>query len=517
MAVAKGKSGAPAPPMQAVNDLPVEVLSSALPTRVLLLHATDRWYLGDFLRHSVWLDWLCDRFTAATVDAASHPDYLALYSDSRLSRLLDARRVDPVVLSSYDLVVVPAASEPSLKHVAAPLVLASWDTGWALHIRGRRVLDGTKKGLNYFRAAHPSAVTGTHDFRPSHLLSAPEQDDAVNQALSTTFHGHRGPVIIYNPTSSNPFTRGTDVPKEVDNTLSATGHATLLRHLVSALPDHCFIVGSALKPDDPVNLSISASVAEHSRSDRVRSTMDLGLVDVTTLRGFASLLGSSRVCSAVGGGTGTNTHLASRVGAYSFSIERGADDAMLANWRRPTEFQMGSFRWRNPSVLAGVHTMNWNDKSPDALIGAAQAFLCHHMVAHGRGLDDLFVDRAAAAAAADGFERSWTSAPIDALRHARRLLRSMTAAACAHYGDFGDEAAYLRLRFGMAGEGLDALVQAIAARTGEASVMGGQLFEDSNLHKLLLLIGPQVARCSVVRRGGSLCRTTCASGSAGAR
>ncbi len=41
------------------ESLSVAALTAGVPgPRVLWLHDTDRWYLGDFLRHAAWLGWL---------------------------------------------------------------------------------------------------------------------------------------------------------------------------------------------------------------------------------------------------------------------------------------------------------------------------------------------------------------------------------------------------------------------------------------------------------------------------
>lgn len=62
----------------------------------------------------------------------------------------------------------------------------------------------------------------------------------------------------------------------------------------------------------------------------------------------------------------------------------------------------------------------------------------------------------------------------------------MTTTARAHYGDFADEAAYLQVRCGVDGGGLGALVAAATSASSELAATAAQLFEDSNLHKLLV-------------------------------
>lgn len=458
--------------------------------RVLWLHRTDRWYFGDFLRHAAWLQWLRDAFPGAVIDLASHPAYLPLYEDERFSNLLDATDLDARSIRSYDLVLEPAAYEPSSFDDDLPLLLTTWDTGWALRINGRPRFRGKKRELNYFRAAHPSAIIGPRKTWPSHIELRRSEIETVAEALSSAFP-EPGPVIVYNPTASNPFTRGTDLPKEIDNVLSAHEHARVLRRLTVALPDHGFIVGSSLKPGDTVNARTVQTVAGLSRSSRVVSIDDLALPNATTIRGFAALLGSDRVCSVTGAGTGTNTHLASLLGTYSFSIERGADAQMAANWSRSRDFQMGSFRWRNPSISTGIHTLDWSHKTDDALTAAADAFVCHHALAHRHTHETLFVHPEAVASLATHFERSWASDPVSALQSAEALVECMTPAAQAHYDQFDDEAAYLKLKFSVRNTGLRALAEAFVSR-GERRTTAIQLFEDSNLHKLLIRLATRV-------------------------
>lgn len=448
--------------------------------RILWLHRTDRWYFGDFLRHAAWAQWLRATFPQATIDLASHPGYLSIYEDDRFAHLLDATTLQPGSIRSYDLVVQPTAFEPASFDGDLPLLLATWDTGWAIRVHGQPWIRGSKAELNYFRAAHPSAVIGPRSTWHCPLQLRSSEIDAVRQALSRAFPG-TGSIVVYNPTASNPFTRDTDLPKEVDNALTAREHAFVLRRLIELLPDHHVIVGSSLKPGDTANAQIVQTVTDLSSPGPI-SIIDLDLPKAITIRGFTALLDSERVCSVTGAGTGTNTHLASLSHTCSFSIERGADSHMVGNWTQASAFQMGSFRWRNPTLSTGIHTIDWSDKTEAVLAAAAEAFTCHHAIAHDQ--QTLFADLAGVAEVVARFKESWPADPVTAVRAAHRLLGHLTPPARAHYSRFDDEAAYLRLKLGIQSSGLHAVIAALTTQTAKSQI-AVQLFEDSNLHKLI--------------------------------
>ncbi|GAB6900254.1 glycosyltransferase family 9 protein [Kineosporia succinea] len=418
-------------------NVPAEALTSLAPrgriNRILWLHRTDRWYLGDFLRHASWLHWAREAFPQAEIDLASHPAYLPLYADGRFGQLHDSRSFRGE--QAYDLVIEPGSFEPGPS--PAPLRLASWDAAWSVQVGGRAVMQGRKHELNYFRAAHPGAVTGDRSTTPTSLSFGSSELEPLNKALEAVFPGE-GPVVVYNPSASNAFTRETGVHKEVDNSLTPADHIGILRHLLTLLPDHHFVIGAAVKRGDAVNESVVTTVAEAVAGESVCSTVDLG---ATSLCDFARLLAAPRICGTVGSGTGTNTHLAALLDRHALSFERGCDEAMLNNWSG-NGFQMGSFRWRNPSAHTGIHTMSWARRD---LLGAARAFVVDHAHVHGHEPDPS---------------------------HAAR-----------HYGDFTDEAAYLGFRHGIPGRGLEAVLNALEDPRAQATARF--LVEDSNLHKLV--------------------------------
>jgi hypothetical protein len=455
--------------------------------RVLWLHTTDRWYFGDFLRHAPWLGWLLEAFPHARIEVASHPAYLPLYDDARFAAALDATRLPPGGVCGYDLVVVPAPYRPDRFDESVPLLLATWDTGWALRRHGRLAAEGVKAQLNYFRAAHPGTACGTpHAIGATPLVLADAEIDAMGAALNRALPG-AGPVVVYNPTASNPFTRGTSIPKEVDNRLTPAQHAHVLRRLLTLLPDHAFLVAASVKPGDAVNEQAIREVAALAGDPRVVDLYALGQGTATTLRGFAVLLSCPRVCSTVGSGTGTNTHLAQVSGTWALSFERGADLAMHANWAHPGQFQMGSFRWRNPGNRTAIHVMDFADLTPATLDRAAEAFVCHHALAHPGDQTRLFTAGSPPPVGSELATGDWAGPQAAGL-----VLDAMTDTARAHYADFADETAYLRQVHAVPGWGLDTIKAALGADDDSVRRTAVGLWEDSNLDKLLrLLAGPR--------------------------
>ncbi len=256
------------------------------------------------------------------------PGVPALYRDDRFAQHLDSRTfrdIGPYLDAHYDLVVVPGPFEPEdlggLTGIADRMLL-TWDSGWELRAGCRVEARGTTDELNYFRSARPQP--NGRAVLPTAPVFRPAEVEASQDALSRLFPG-QAPVIVYNPTASNAFTRATWAPKEVDNALQAHEHGRILNRLLLLFPGHLFLVGSALKPGDETNAVMIETVVREAGSDRVAGIDDLRLPSARSLRGFASVLSLPRICSSVGSGTGTNTHLAALLGVPSLSIERGAD------------------------------------------------------------------------------------------------------------------------------------------------------------------------------------------------
>ena len=464
---------------------------------ILVLHRTDRWYVGDFLRHASWLGWAQRNLPNGRVDLATHSAYLPVYGNGRFATMVDVATLGPADLVSYDLVVEPTsfpvteAPAPGIRRL-----LRTWDRGWALYTHGVQVAHGVKNELNYFRAAHPCSLgltDTTSDGTPAQgtPLSFTDAERHAARGLLEAIAPGEGPVLVYNPTASNLFTRQTCAVKEVDNTLTVAEHVAVLRHITVGITGHDVLVAAPVKPGDARNAAVVGEVAASVAGRPV----------TTSLREFAALLADPRVCSTIGGGTGSNTHLAALVGTWSLSIERSADAAMRANWSETEAFQMGSFRWRNPSPLTAVHTMAWDEgdqrATEERAAGACGAFLTHHCLAHGRQAE-LFDRYQAPAVAVHG----WSGTAGTDLQLGQMLTGWMTSSARGHLANFADEIAYLRHRFPhLSGTGpradLDALLAtAEAAAVADPAVrsLAGQLFCDSNLHKLVTLMTDPTGR-----------------------
>lgn len=461
--------------------------------RVLLYHNTDRWYFGDFIRHSTWLSCL-SAMQPESLELATTAAYLPLYQDERVHNRIDVAHFDPSTFAEYDLVVIPAAYPPAVFDDTIKRAIYTWDRGWAYVRYGTAIITGDKSELNYFIAArHQFGQTALATSDVFSLQFNAAERDAAAVALSKIF-GKTKKIVIYNPTASNAFTRETSIKKEVDNQLGLSQHSIILRELQNKLPDHVFLVASAIKPGDTVNEDLVKQLARAGDPQITKSVYDLPLESSTTLRGFASVLAASQIVGMVGTGTGTNTHLASLVGLPAFSIERSADEAMVDNWLHPEQFQMGSFRWRNPAHTVATYNLDWANITADKLASIADAFVCHLQSTAG-AYEKIFTIshsqiKHLAATILDALEQQNVSQLAQQMTN---ILQLMTSSAAAHYGDFSDEMKYLSLQdeklrnIKTLGDFVD-LPRDMAAQYGELMI---QLVEYSNLHKLLQSLVPQ--------------------------
>jgi hypothetical protein len=461
--------------------------------KVLLYHNTDRWYLGDFIRHATWLSSL-SAIRPESLELATTAAYLPLYQDARVHKRIDVAHFDVSTFDTYDLVVIPSAYPPATFDSTIKRAIYTWDRGWAYVRYGSVIVSSDKHELNYFIAArHRSTQTALPASEVFPVQLSKGEHDAVSTALSKLF-GKTKKVIVYNPTASNPFTRETSIKKEVDNQLSLSQHSVILRELQSRLPDHAFLVASALKPGDTLNEEMVSKLAQAGKPGITKSVFDLDLAGSTTMRGFASVLAAPQVVGMIGTGTGTNTHLASLVGLPAFSIERAADAAMVENWLHPEMFQMGSFRWRNPAPFVGTYNLDWAHITNAELANIAEAFV-YHMHYASETYGELFTVpleemHHLAGALLDGLERK--DIP-DIASGITACLHAMTKGAAIHYGNFDDEVQYLSLQDTRLSDirALDDLSNLPRDVTGAYSELVVRLVEHSNLHKLLVALAPQ--------------------------
>lgn len=483
--------------------------------RVLLLHDTDRWYLGDFLRHTSWVTCLADEVGEAAqpreLTLATHSGYLPLFAtDARVDRLCDAREAATTAdLGRYDLVVVPSTLPPPAFRPDVTRGLYSWNDGWAYTRHGAVIASGAKTGLNYFTAAlHRHGQTALPTATPVRLALPERARHRTARAVHQAFGDDR-PVIVYNPTASNPVTRQSSAVKEVENVLTEAEHTALLAGLRRRLPGCNVLIGSALVPGDEDNRRRITGLQDTVGDPAVRSILqlqDAGLPEseVTTLRGFAVLLASDAVAASVGTGTGTNTHLAAMVGLPSFSVERGADAGMIANWDRAGELPMGSFRWRNPSPLVGAYNLDWHRKTRDDFDAIADAAAAH-LTAHTAGVHTLLTPADPGSISASGPGTALTTdadarlqagvvlALLDGptgllLRAAARFAGTLRPDVRGWLTDFTDELAYLQRRpgFGAVTNERDLMHLPEQVLLGQGPLIA-DLFRDSMFHKIAQL------------------------------
>lgn len=407
--------------------------------RVAVVHDTDRWYLGDFLRA---LPWAAVAASIAATDLYSDASYGALAEATGLfSGIFSVGALSAAVARQYDLVVVPSAFPPAGLDSRFTRALYSWNGGWLYARYGTAFARGAATAVNAFdRAAEQIREIGLPVQPPVRIRPRPAEIEAAGLRLADVVHGQ--PVIIYNPTASNPTTRRTSIPKEVATVLDISEHEYLIRALLQKVPTHHFLIGSALLFNDALNRGIIAELGARFAAESQVSTILDAAPHAVSLSGFAALLASPLVEATIGTATGTNTHLASLVGKRSFCLERAVDSDIRATWRRPDAVSMGAIHWRNPSPLAGSVNLRWDSRSRDDLLHAVDAFALH-----------LDVGRRGAVAVSPEPERciEYAADLVRALegdsdrpaRAALRLSGSLSAAAVAIYADVTEELTYL--------------------------------------------------------------------------
>ncbi|MFG1907343.1 hypothetical protein [Kribbella sp. NPDC048928] len=448
--------------------------------RVAVIHDTDRWYLGDFLRA---LPWAAVAASIAATDLHSDTSYGALAETTGLfSDILSVQALSASVASQYDLVVVPSAFPPTDLDPRFSRALYSWNDGWLYARYGTIFARGGATAINAFdRAAEQMREIGLPVPPPVRIQPRPADIEAIEVANGP-------PVIIYNPTASNPTTRRTSVPKEITSVLDVGEHEDLIRALLQKLPAHHFLIGSALVPNDVLNRGLIAELgARFAAESRVVTVLEAA-PQAVSLSGFAALLASPAVEATIGTATGTNTHLAALVGKRSFCLERAVDDDIRATWRQPEAVSMGAIHWRNPSPLAGSVNLRWDSKSRDELLQAADAFALHLAVGR-QGAAAVSPEPERCVEYAGDLVRALESGSDRPARAALRLSRSLTAAAVAIYADVTEELTYLA-DAGREYRTLEELDLASAELDDAGRRLIRQVLRNSALHRLAQELAP---------------------------
>ncbi|HET6737311.1 MAG TPA: hypothetical protein VFH76_00200, partial [Kribbella sp.] len=451
--------------------------------RVAVVHDTDRWYLGDFLRA---LPWAAAAASIATTDLYSDTSYGELAEAMGcFSAILSIPALSTSAASEYDLVVVPSAFPPTAVDPRFSRALYSWNDGWFYARYGTIFARGEATAVNAFdRAAEQMREIGLPVPPPVRIRPRPADIEATEIV-------HDRPVIIYNPTASNPITRRTSVPKEVAAVLDIDDHEYLIRALLQKLPAHQFLIGSALVPNDVLNRGVIAELGARFAAESRVTTILEAAPQAVSLSGFAALLASPVVEATIGTATGTNTHLAALVGKRSFCVERAVDDDIRATWRQPDAVSMGAIHWRNPSPLAGSVNLLWDSRSPADLRHAADAFALHLEVGR-RGAVAVSPEPERCIEYAADLVRTLEGDSDRPARAALRLSRSLSAAAVAIYADVTEELTYLA-DAGQEYRTLEELDLASADLDDASRRLVRQVLRNSALHRLAQELAPPKA------------------------
>lgn len=200
---------------------------------------------------------------------ATHPSYHALLRNLQyLDKLIDSFDISQIDLSEYDLVIIPSSFKPDTDDESISRAVYSWDRGWAYVRYGREICPGETNYINYFISAqHKFGQTALPSASPIRLFFADDDRKAHEKAVNAVFPDD-SPVIVYNPTAANPFTRETFIEKEVDNTLSEADHIALIKYLRIHMPEYSILIGSALKQGDLIN----STLIEHLRDSFLDET-----------------------------------------------------------------------------------------------------------------------------------------------------------------------------------------------------------------------------------------------------
>lgn len=331
--------------------------------KVLFYHNTDRWYFGDLLRHSSWIEILGQNNIHLTV--ATNKNFLSIFENHPfVKKLIPVDIIKEKDFSKYDLVIIPSSFSPLDYSSYIRRGIYTYNSALEYTRYGILIQKIKKEGFNYFNLAK-------HKFGQTYLpdsscfkIHLTHKEKLKADTIIHKFFLKNKKIIILNPTASNPFTRETNIKKEVTNILNINDYLIILKNLLLEFPKHSILIASTIKANDQINFNVIEKLTKLVSSRRVRS-----ITSITTLekgfsfREFAGILSSPMVDGILGNGTGTNTHFATACDLPSMSIERSVDRETLSNWGSKDLFKMGSFRWRNPELSVGTYTLDWHKKN----------------------------------------------------------------------------------------------------------------------------------------------------------
>ncbi|OGI97542.1 hypothetical protein A3A11_03080 [Candidatus Nomurabacteria bacterium RIFCSPLOWO2_01_FULL_43_15] len=358
-----------------------EVMNNQI-KKVLFYHNTDRWYFGDLLRHSSWIESLGKVSKHLTV--ATNKNFLSIFENHPIvEKLIPVNKIKEKDFSKYDLVIISSSFSPIYYSSFIKRGIYSYNTALEYTRYGILIQKIKKHNLNYFDLAkHKLGQTYLPDGKYFKLYLTPREKLEAEKVIKKIFPSSEK-IIIFNPTTSNTFTRETNIKKEVLNILTIKDYVSILKNLLREFPKYSILVASSLKPNDQFNFELIEKLCKLTLSKRVQA-----ITSITTLkkgfsfREFASILFDKKIIAMVGNGTGTNTHLAATCGLPSMSIERSADRNMIRNWESIDLFKMGSFRWRNPELSTAIYVLNFSNKNKKNFEKIAYSLKLHLMMSN---------------------------------------------------------------------------------------------------------------------------------------
>ncbi len=368
-------------PLQLI--LEKEIMNNQI-KRVLFYHNTDRWYFGDLLRHSYWIELLGKVNRHLTV--ATNKNFLSIFENHPLiEKLTPVNEIIEEDFLKFDLVIIPSSFSPTYYSPFIKYGIYSYNAALEYTRYGILIQKIKKHNLNYFDLAkHKFGQTYLPDGKYLRLYLTPREKLEAIKMLQKIFP-KRQKIIIFNPTSSNAFTRETNIKKEVLNSLTKRDYVNILKNLLLEFPKYHILIASSLKPNDQANFELIKKLYKLVPSKRIQAITSITtLEDGFSFRKFASILSNQKVIAMLGSGTGTNTHFAAMCDLPSMSIERSANKDIVNNWKNKDLFKMGSFRWRNPELSTAICVFNSSKKNEDNFKKIIYSFQLHLLMVDGK-------------------------------------------------------------------------------------------------------------------------------------
>ena len=359
--------------------------------KVLFYHNTDRWYFGDLLRHSSWIEALGKINCNLTV--ATNKSFISIFENHpSVQKLIPVDKVTEEDFSKYDLVIIPLSFSPTVYSPFIKRGIYTYNTAFEYTRYGILVKKIKKYGFNYFDLAkHKFGQTYLSDSTYFKIHLTNNEKLEANKYIRMIFPKNEK-IIVLNPTASNIFTRETNIKKEVTNSLNTDDYSNILKNLLIEFPEYSILIASSLKPNDQDNFYLIKKLNKLVSSKRVQAITSITTLEKGfTFRKFASILSNKNIAAMLGNGTGTSTHFAATCNLPSMSIERSTDNNMICNWKNKDSFQMGSFRWRNSENSTAIYVLDSSKKNDKNLKKISHA-LNLHLIASSNQWRGFFIE-----------------------------------------------------------------------------------------------------------------------------